>query len=100
MPGGVPGVSLPGMPGMPGGVPGVSLVPGGRSLVPGVGGLQPAAGASGGGGVGGAPDAKRARQEIPLVTESIWMKIHPDPIDVKVLVPDDPAHHKHSLSAS
>lgn len=98
MPGGVPGVSLvPGGLGMPGGVPGVSLVPGGRPLVPGVGGLQPAAGASGGGGVGGAPDAKRARQEIPLVMESIWMKIHPDPIDVKVLVPDDPAHHKHSF---
>jgi len=43
------------------------------------------------------PDAKKTKGEMPLVPEEIWKKLHPDPIDVKVLVPDDPAHHKHSF---
>ena len=81
-----PGMPLGMTPGMPTGVPGI------RPLVP---GALPLAGASGE--AGGAPEAKRARPELPLVNEAIWTRLHPNPIDIKVLVPDDPAHHKHSF---
>jgi splicing factor 3A subunit 1 len=43
------------------------------------------------------PDAKRAKTELPLVREDIWMKLHPDPIDIRIQVPDDPSHHKNSF---
>lgn len=74
------------------GVPPISLIPGIRPLPPGMPPAPP-----GGAPQDGAPDAKKTKPTIPLVPEEIWTELHPDPIDIKVVVPDEPANHKHSF---
>jgi hypothetical protein len=71
-------------------VPPISLFPGIRALPP---GMPPAPGAAQNEG----PDAKKAKPTPTLVPEETWSKLHPDPVDIRVSVPDEPANHKHSF---
>ena len=77
----------------PTGVPPISGLPGAPPPISGLPGAPPMPGTP----PGGLPSAKRAKVDVPLVTEAVWTKLHPEPIDVKVMVPDDTAHHRHSF---